>query len=41
MATWPSGSKASTANLDAGTVLGRGVALITCGNYYRFIKVPV
>jgi hypothetical protein len=25
----------------AGTVLGTGVALITCGNYYRFIKVPV
>jgi hypothetical protein len=25
----------------AGVVLGTGVALITCGNYYKFIKVPV
>lgn len=25
----------------AGTSLGTGVALITCGNYYKFIKVPV
>ena len=23
------------------TPMGRGVALITCGNYYKFIKVPV
>jgi len=37
-----------TLNLDsgnpgrlAGTSLGTGVALITCGNYYKFIKVPV
>ena len=25
----------------SGTAMGTGVALITCGNYYKFIKVPV
>ena len=25
----------------SGTAMGTGVALITCGNYYKFIKVPI
>jgi hypothetical protein len=25
----------------SGCILGSGVALITCGNYYKFIKVPI
>jgi len=25
----------------SGCILGSGVALVTCGNYYKFIKVPV